>query len=228
MADCTRIIAVLGAPTTAEGKPGPDLKQRLDRCLHILENDPTHESSLVAVTGGNPKTYGSAGICHEAICMKQYLVEHGVPLDRIIVEDRAVHTFHNALYLKTILREQGIIMKPDSPSLVHLVVLTTDWHVERGMLCFASVFSDVPNVKLANPEIVPSDCFDAAVVARKVKEKRLIERWIPLCFEEEAGHQDMPDVPSAITAMEVMKTKMLVQRQERKGCLNELVAKIIK
>uniref|UniRef100_A0A7S4NEE4 DUF218 domain-containing protein n=1 Tax=Odontella aurita TaxID=265563 RepID=A0A7S4NEE4_9STRA len=220
LSDPAIVIVVLGAPTTPEGKPGPDLKKRLDRCLEILKIDPLKASkSLVAVTGGSPQTYGSSGVCPEGVCMQQYLIQRGgVPQDQIIVEDRAYHTFHNALYVKTILRERGLVVNSESsdssspPAMINLIVLTTDWHVERSLLCFAAVFSDVPNVTLAEPEVVPSDPTDPEVITRKSKEKMLIDRWIPLCFNEEKDHPDCPNVESATAAMNAIKKILVVDR----------------
>lgn len=182
------VIVVLGAPTTSDGKPGPDMKQRLDRCIAML-NDPRHDRSLVVVTGGNPRTYGSPGVVREGVCMRDYLVEEGgIPIGRILVEENAVHTFHNALYVKTLLKSCGLLAG-DSP--VELTVLTTDWHMERSMICFKLAYIDAPNVELLS-EAVPSDPTDPFVISRTEKEKRLIERWIPMCLEEERGHPDMP------------------------------------
>lgn len=96
-----------------------------------------------------------------------------------------------------------------------MVVLTTGWHVERSMLCFAAAFSDAPNVTLLDPEVVPSDPKDHKVVSRKAKERMLIENWIPLCLAEEKGHPDMPGEGPAIAALFAMKSKITKTMPER-------------
>lgn len=110
----------------------------------------------------------------------------GVDQSRILVEDRAIHTFHNALYTKTLLRQGEMLTKP-----LNLVIITTDWHAKRALLCFKAVFCDAPNVVLKT-QLVPSESNDVQVKDRIVKEERLIARWIPLCVEEERDHPDMP------------------------------------
>lgn len=203
--NATSVIVVLGAPTTATGEPGPDMKQRLNRCLELLSL-PQHAASIIAVTGGNPLSYGSSGVCTEAACMRDYLVSQGgsVSEDRILVEDRAIHTFHNALYVKTLLKKQGIL-KEDSP--INLTILTTDWHMERSLLCFKAVYCDTPNVTLV-ADAVSSDPSDPQVVERKEKEKKLIKRWIPMCLKEEKDHPDMPNVDIAAQSIDLFRLIM--------------------
>ena len=88
-------LVVLGAPVTADRRPGPHLRARLDAALALLA--PRRDGDLgaplgflppsfdvVVVTGGAPKTYGSAGVVPEATVMCEYLVERGVPMSRCV------------------------------------------------------------------------------------------------------------------------------------------------
>lgn len=122
--DGLHVVVVLGAPVTSEGTPGPDMKERLDRCLALMvpkKDGEEHRHSngilydideqeiIIVVTGGSPATYGSSGIKAEALVMADYLVEHGVSRPKILIEPRALHTFHNALYTKQVLSKQGLV-----------------------------------------------------------------------------------------------------------------------
>lgn len=74
------------------------------------------------------------------------------------------------------------------------------------MLCFEAVFCDVPGVAFV-VEAVPSNPADPDVAARSLKEKRLIDRWIPLCIEEEVGTEDMPPADAAAAAVAAAKAQ---------------------
>ena len=187
-----KVIIVLGAPTTNNGQPGPDLKARLDRCMELLATEPYSDSTVV-VTGGSPNTYGSAGVHSEGEIMRSYLVAKGADqhTTTILVEDQALHTFHNALYSKTLLRAHGVHF--DTEALLELTIITTDWHMERSLLCFEAVFADAPEVTLT-AESVSSGITVNETMKRISKEKKILEQgWIAQCIQEEKHHPDMPD-----------------------------------
>lgn len=196
MKKADRVIVVLGAPTTDNGGPGPDLKQRLDHCIELMATS-EYSDSVVVVSGGSPTTYGSSGLHSEGQIMHDYLVANGVKSKRILVEDKALHTFHNALYSKTLLRNQGLLAG-DTEKL-ELVVLTTDWHMERSHLCFKAVFIDTPGVILI-AETVASDDTAPETIARVSKERTILDNgWIARCIKEEQDHPDMPKTSSRIS-----------------------------
>ena len=62
--------------------------------------------------------------------MKQYLLDNGIPEDRILMEDRSTSTYENMLFSKNVLRA-------DDPSDNHdgrIVYATTNYHVFRSGL----------------------------------------------------------------------------------------------
>lgn len=177
----SRILVVLGSPITADAKPGEDMKQRLD---HVWQNKLDRAVEKIVVTGGTPQTYGSSGIKAEAHVMKEYLVANGIPSDKILAETRAMHTFHNALYSRQILKESGI-------SAQQITILTHDWHMPRSLLCFQIVWCDDPAMKF-NVVHIRGNGNDPAVVSRLHQEIRLTRDWLYVCIEEENNSPLMP------------------------------------
>lgn len=194
------IVVILGAPVTAEATPGPDLQQRLDRCVELWQQQQTRdattttqESSLrIVVTGGNPQTYGSSGVKAEALVMQDYLLSKGVAGHDIWVEAQAIHTFHNALYTKQLLQDKKLVAKQP----MSMTIVTHDWHMPRSLACFQIVWCNDPNVTF-HAEPVPSDATDTRVQERITKEARFIKEWTPLCLKEEENSRCMPDIQAA-------------------------------
>lgn len=215
------VLVVLGAPITAAGTPGPDLQQRLDRVLgpHNAKSlTPLHEHySTIVVTGGNPQTYGSSGIRAEGVVMKEYLVSHGVAADKILVEDRALHSFHNALYTKQLLYDRHILQSETSAK-ARITILSHDWHNPRALLCFQIVWCDDDDLQnklsaIGVPALHPRD---PIVTHKYYKEQRLIEQFPYWCIEQEKDTPRMPpshlarakarnSIPDALQAWEALK-----------------------
>ncbi len=107
-------VIVLGAQVKENG-PSLVLQYRLDRTLEIHEMYP---DARIIVSGGK----GGNEPCTEAEAMKDYLVEHGVPEDLILMEDRSVNTVQNLTFSKALLASEE-----DSVGIV-----TSNFHVFRG------------------------------------------------------------------------------------------------
>ncbi len=112
-------VVVLGAALTPAGVPGPALKRRMTHGVHVLnERGVAHLGVSGGVTGPPPA---------EAEVMRALALDLGVPDERIVVEDRAVNTFENAVYTGRIIRERGW----------RQVVLVTDsFHMPRALYVF--------------------------------------------------------------------------------------------
>lgn len=80
-------LIVLGAQVKSDG-PSIILKYRLDAAIDYL-ND--HPDTLCVVTGAK----GSNEPFTEAEGMKEYLVQKGISIERIILEDKSTNTFEN-------------------------------------------------------------------------------------------------------------------------------------
>lgn len=96
----------------------PTLESRLDRCLEYLKYNP---NALVLVSGGQ----GPKEDIPEAVAMQRYLIAHGVPAERIIVEDKSRNTMQNLSYSKGILDSLFLQKK------YRIALITSDYHSYR-------------------------------------------------------------------------------------------------
>ena len=94
-------VIVLGM-ALENGQPNRDLIHRLDAALKCVPG------GKYVVTGGN----AGPGRESEAAVMQRYLIKHGVPEDKILVEDRAVDTpanFRNAAEMIDVTRPVTLV-----------------------------------------------------------------------------------------------------------------------
>lgn len=123
------IMIVLGCQVMPWG-PSVTLQDRLNEALLWLED---HPNTTVVVTGGK----GTDELLSEAQAMANYLMEHGFPEERILLEDRATNTKENLIYSKELLQlEEGedVILVSNG---FHLARARMLWHRlggERGDL----------------------------------------------------------------------------------------------
>ena len=94
------------------------LKRRLDAAAEYHKKNP---AALIIVTGG----LGKRAYITEALAMERYLVEKGVPIDKIIREDEALSTWENIKYSKIIL--DGLLGDGYTAA-----VITNEFHIYRG------------------------------------------------------------------------------------------------
>ncbi|OZM73942.1 hypothetical protein CFN78_06530 [Amycolatopsis antarctica] len=113
-------IVVLGSGLVGGSRVPPLLASRLDRAarLHGAENGAGRDP-LVITSGGQ----GPGEDVPEAVAMAGYLVQRGVPEERIAREDRSTTTQENLLFSKALLDDLGV----DS----RMVVVTNNFHVLR-------------------------------------------------------------------------------------------------
>ena len=97
------------------GKPAPDLLARLDTAREYLEKYP---GARLILTGGNADESGRT----EAGVMRDILTGHGVPENRLILEDRAQTTIENFSNIV------GII-----PSEEPVVMISSNYHMDRAV-----------------------------------------------------------------------------------------------
>jgi uncharacterized SAM-binding protein YcdF (DUF218 family) len=98
------------------------LADRIDKAIEVYEKDPT--PPILIPSGGK----GRDEEISEAEAMEQYLIEHGIPKDHIIKEDRSTTTRENLAFSKKIIDER------DADPYVALV--TSNYHVYRALsLC---------------------------------------------------------------------------------------------
>ncbi len=90
------VIIVYGAGLQGD-KPGKALQKRLDTAIRL------YNGCYIIVSGGQ----GDNEVRTEASAMKEYLVERGIPEDRVIEESRSRNTIENINYSFEIINEKG-------------------------------------------------------------------------------------------------------------------------
>jgi len=111
-------VIVLGAAVHGE-QVSLSLASRLDRAIEYHAHNP---HAIIVVSGGQ----GSQESISEALAMERYLIERGVPADRILKEDASTSTLENFLFSDARLQQEF-------PSGYTAVVITNDFHVYRAV-----------------------------------------------------------------------------------------------
>ena len=93
------VALVLGSRVELDGTPSPRLRARLDRTLELFRGG---SFPSVVVSGG----VGKEGY-DEAAVMRDYLVAHGVPAERIILDSHGDTTLASAQNIARIARERN-------------------------------------------------------------------------------------------------------------------------
>ncbi len=134
-------IIILGCGIRKDGSPSPLLRGRVDRALAFAEKQ-------AAQTGKEPVFITSGGQgpdepISESASMTRYLLEKGVPAERILEENRSTDTLENMTFSKELILQR---VRPEKeaprgywPSLedpeAKIAFSTTNYHVFRSGLC---------------------------------------------------------------------------------------------
>lgn len=110
---------VLGTSLTDNGKLKLSSKKRLSVALKAYKKNP---ESKIIVSGGKP----IAGIT-QAEAMEVWLINHGVPANKIIKEEKSTNTIQNAVYSMKII---------DSHRFQYITLITSQSHMRRAYLLF--------------------------------------------------------------------------------------------
>lgn len=122
-------VIVLGAGVHGE-TPSLTLKKRLDTAVDYYNKNP---DAVIVVSGGQ----GPQEKITEALAMERYLVERGIPRERILKEERATSTRENFTFSKEILDSYF-------DGEYSVAFITDDYHVYRASRYAASAgFGDM-------------------------------------------------------------------------------------
>lgn len=133
-----RIMVILGCQVKPWG-PSVLLQDRLDKALDYLAD---HPDMTVVVSGGQ----GPDEPVTEAAAMADYLINNGVPAERIIQEDRSHNTWQNLNYTLALLAEQGHDTTED------IVVVSNGFHLTRVRMLWGRICGGDDNLStLAAP-----------------------------------------------------------------------------
>ncbi len=113
-------VIVLGA--AVHGKtPSLTLKKRLDKAIEYNKQNP---DAIIIVSGGQ----GQGEDITEAEAMEKYLIDKGIPANRIIKETSATSTYENFELSKEILTEKF-------GNDYTVCFITNEYHIFRSSLC---------------------------------------------------------------------------------------------
>lgn len=115
-----KYLVVLGAAVYGD-QPSLTLVRRLEGALDYLEQYP---DSVAIVSGG----MGPGETVTEAQAMRDWLVAHGVPEGRVLLEDRATSTMENLQFSFDIIRARG-----DEPA-GNVAIVSSAYHLYRAKL----------------------------------------------------------------------------------------------
>lgn len=117
-------VIVLGAGVNGR-TPSLSLLKRLEATLDYIADRP---DIPIVVTGGQ----GRGEEITEARCMADWLVEHGVAAERILLEEQAADTRENLDFSIALLAESGLDTTGD------IAVVSSDYHLARTGLLFGA------------------------------------------------------------------------------------------
>ncbi len=120
-------MIILGCGIRKDGTPTPLLRGRINAALEFCrrQKEENGKEMIFVASGGQ----GPDEVIPEARSIRQYLMEQGVPEDRILVEDRSTSTFENMQFSRKVIEEHGPITKE-----TRLAFATTNYHVFRSGL----------------------------------------------------------------------------------------------
>jgi len=110
-------IIVLGAQLWGD-KPAPMLQYRLDEAFELYSEG---YANTIIVSGAQ----GHDELITEALAMKIYLAEKGVPEDVIFEEDNSYSTYQNLYYSNKIMKDN---------ELKSAIIVTNNFHVHRSLM----------------------------------------------------------------------------------------------
>ncbi|MBB3053278.1 uncharacterized SAM-binding protein YcdF (DUF218 family) [Prauserella isguenensis] len=116
-------IVVLGAGLLDGRRVPPLLASRLGRGREVFDEQRARGADPILVTSGGQ---GPDEEVPEAHAMRDHLVSHGVPSDRVMVEDRSTTTWENLMFSAELMRART--------SDYGCVVVTNNFHVLRAAL----------------------------------------------------------------------------------------------
>lgn len=114
------ILIVLGCGLADGIRPTRTMKNRLNKAIKIYNLNKENDIKII-VSGGK----GSNEKISEAEAMKKYLVENGIDINKIILEDKSTNTYENLKFSKEQMKKNNLLDKQK------IAFVTSDFHVYR-------------------------------------------------------------------------------------------------
>lgn len=116
------VIVVFGNKVERNGTPSATLRSRLDKTIEIYNNG---FATRIFASGG----VGKEGYA-EATIMAEYLVNAGIPMENIVIDNEGINTKSTAINLKRYMSENNF----DS-----VIAVSSYYHIPRIKLYFAKI-----------------------------------------------------------------------------------------
>ena len=140
-----RILIVLGAENSDEGKLGAIAQSRLDKCVKVYK-----PGDSIIYTGGWGAHFNATDLAH-AVYAQKYLKDKGDPESCFLPVALSAHTVDDAVKVKEILND----LLPAS-----IVLISTDVHLKRVQFIFDEILKgtkityDGVKAPISNDELV--------------------------------------------------------------------------
>lgn len=115
----SELAVVLGNKVELDGEPSKRLKSRLDRAVDLYKKE---NFKYVIVSGG----IGKEGV-DEAVVMKHYLIEKGIPEKKVLVDQKGYNSFSTAKNTNNIM---------NNLNLNSVTIISQFYHISRVKLAF--------------------------------------------------------------------------------------------
>ena len=129
-------VVILGCRVGDDGKPLPLLRGRIDAALRLAKAQEEQNGTPVTFVPSGGK--GADEVISEAGCMRNYLIEQGIPESRILLEDKSASTLENMRFSLAKIREDC-----EEP---RVAFATTNYHVLRSGIIARSAGLDAEGV----------------------------------------------------------------------------------
>lgn len=130
-------VVILGAKVKPGGIPSQSLKNRLDAAVDYLQK---YSTVKAIVTGGQ----GADEDRTEASVMADYLIEHGIAEDRVLLEDQSTTTYENLLFAKKLLPENT----------TSITIISNDFHLKRATILARKLGLKADVVAAPTPKVI--------------------------------------------------------------------------
>ena len=158
-------IIILGCKMKKDGTPTKLLQGRVDRAVAFseMQKNATGKDIKFVPSGGK----GSDEPISESECMKNYLIEKGIPEADILAETNSTNTYENIKFSYNIIREKN----PDA----EIAFSTTNYHVMRaGLYASEQGIEDIEGIGSKTKSYFWINAFFREFIATVVNEKKLL------------------------------------------------------
>lgn len=130
------VYIVFGARVKEEG-PSRTLASRLDVAVDTMLKD---KNAVCIVSGGQ----GPDEPFTEASCMREYMIERGIPEDRIFLEEKSSNTKENIMYSAELIDNLGFSDR-------QIICISSETHIPRIRMMCSNTGVDAMYIKAETP-----------------------------------------------------------------------------